>query len=154
MALGILAKIGSILGSDPITKIADLADRFIQTKEEKDEFLLQVEQNRDTFNKGLLDIEAADRKNARSRQIEMAKAGASDFMHSVVGIVGMVAFLSVIYLGIFVEIADKATFNLILGNVMGISATIFAFYFGSSKSSSEKQKNITEMIQGGIKRKR
>lgn len=94
------------------------------------------------FENELLRIEAQDRDSARNREVEMAKAGKSNWMQYMVGIVGLSAFLGIIYMALFEEVKNENLFYFIAGNVFGISASIFAYYFGTSKSSADKTKML------------
>lgn len=84
--------------------------------------------------------EVADRDSARKRQIEMAKAGANDYMMPVVGLVGIGSFALIVGSAIFMDLPDNPLLHQIVGLVEGVALTIFAFYYGTSKGSKDKDK--------------
>jgi hypothetical protein len=50
----------------------------------------------------MYELEVADRDSARKREVEMAKAGKSDWMMMLTGVVGLVSFLFVIYAVVYI----------------------------------------------------
>lgn len=84
--------------------------------------------------------EVADRDSARKRQIEMAKAGANDWMMYVVGLVGIGSFALIVASAIFMDLPENPLLHQIVGLVEGVALTIFAFYYGTSKGSKDKDK--------------
>lgn len=81
-----------------------------------------------------------DVQNARSREIEMSKAGGSDWFMYVVGLFVLCAFMGVIYVALFIEVKDENLFYFISGNVFTMVMTVVAYFYGSTKSSSDKTK--------------
>lgn len=84
--------------------------------------------------------EVQDRESARNRQIEMAKAGSSDWMMYVVGLVGIGSFALIVASAIFMDLPENPLLHQIVGLVEGVALTIFAFYYGTSKGSKDKDK--------------
>jgi hypothetical protein len=84
--------------------------------------------------KELYELEVADRDSARKREIELAKAGKEDYMHSFTGIVGLLSFCFMIYAVVYLEVPEnnKEVFINILGISQGIVLSIFGFYYGSA----------------------
>jgi hypothetical protein len=85
-------------------------------------------------------LEVQDRDSARNRQVEMAKTGESDWMMWVVGLVGIGSFALIVGSAIFMELPENPLLHQIVGLVEGVALTIFAFYFGTSKGSKDKDK--------------
>lgn len=83
-------------------------------------------------------IEVRDRIDARNREVKLAQSGKKDYMHSVVGITGLSAFLLVIWVAMFETITNENLFFFIAGNVFAIATQIYSYYFGSSKGSKDK----------------
>lgn len=85
---------------------------------------------------------AADRDSARRREVEVAKTGKSDWMMYLVGIIGLLAFISVVYGVMFIpELEDNKLFIHLMGMIEGVVVSnLFAYYYGTSKSSSDKTK--------------
>lgn len=84
-------------------------------------------------------LEQADRANARLREIEMAKTGRHDWLMYVVGGIILTAFAIVVYASVFMALHGE-TFVRISTMVETLTVAIVSYYFGSSKSSSDKTK--------------
>ena len=95
-----------------------------------------------------LDLEYAqmdkeDRGDARNREIEMAKAGASHFSQMVVPVLalGTVA-LTFVFIGILVfkkiDTEQQQLVIFALGYATAAAQQVLSYYFGSSKSSQDK----------------
>jgi hypothetical protein len=84
--------------------------------------------------KELYELEVADRDSARKREIEIAKTGKKDYMHSFTGIVGLLSFCFMIYAVVYLDVPEnnKEVFINILGICQGIVLSIFGFYYGSA----------------------
>ena len=92
--------------------------------------------------KELYELEVADRDSARKREIELAKAGKEDYMHSFTGIVGLLSFCFMIYAVVYLEVPEnnKEVFINILGISQGIVLSIFGFYYGSAVKGNKWEK--------------
>ena len=83
----------------------------------------------------LLEAEAEDRANARQREVDFTKAtGQRDWMQTAVGIVGMVAFILMIWWATQ-GVEEREVYFHLLGVVEGVAVTIYGYYYGSSKGS-------------------
>lgn len=83
-------------------------------------------------------LEVEDRKNARLRETTLAQLGKFDFMLYLTGLVGLGAFSLIVYKMLFSAIPENPIVHQVIGLVEGVVLSIFAFYFGSSKGSREK----------------
>ena len=83
--------------------------------------------------------EVADRESARSREVEVAKAGRVDWLFNLTGIVGLGAFGFIIYAIIKVEVpeANKEIFIHGIGIVEGVALSIFGYFFGTSMKDNK-----------------
>lgn len=113
---------------------------------EAQELLSELKVKAKEFELELLREENKDRDSARNREIEIKKAGGNDIMMIVTGSVGLLAFLAIVYTVLFrtLPIGNEKLVYHLLGVVEGVSVTMFAYYFGSSKGSKEK----SEMLKG------
>jgi hypothetical protein len=84
----------------------------------------------------------ADMQNARSREVEMAKTGASDWFMYVVGFVMLLAMCVVVYVSMFMVVEDKELFYFIAGAVLAKAGDVVSYFFGSSKGSKDKTKML------------
>jgi hypothetical protein len=83
--------------------------------------------------------EVADRESARSREVEVAKAGRVDWLFNLTGIVGLGAFGFIIYAIIKVEVpeANQEIFIHGIGIVEGVALSIFGYFFGTSMKDNK-----------------
>lgn len=84
--------------------------------------------------KELYELEVADRDSARKREADVLKAGGKDYMMTITGIVGLLAFLFVVYAVVFIpEMEGNDLFIHLLGLIEGVVVgNIFAYYYGTS----------------------
>lgn len=90
-----------------------------------------------------------DRANARSREVELAKAGKMDWMMKVVGLVVLALLCFTVVSIFFFELKNENMAHLVLGEILGLSTGLVAYYFGSSKGSSDKTKLLTTAKDSG-----
>jgi len=82
----------------------------------------------------LAQAEAQDRADARSREVKFTEAtGGRDWMQTTVGIVGMVAFIMMIWWATQ-GVEEREVYFHLLGVVEGVAVTIYGYYYGASKS--------------------
>lgn len=89
----------------------------------------------------IYELEVADRDSARKREVEIAKTGRFDLMYNLTGIVGLGAFVFIIYAIIYLEIPEnnKEVWIHLIGICEGIVLSIFGYFFGSAiKENKEK----------------
>ena len=84
--------------------------------------------------KELYEMEIADRDSARSREVEVKKAGGQDWMMFVTGIVGLLSFVFMIYAVVYIpSVSENDLFVHLMGMIEGVViSNIFAYYYGTS----------------------
>ena len=87
--------------------------------------------------KDMYELEVADRESARNREVEVKKSGSQDIMMVITGIVGLAAFIFMIYAVVYVdEITDNDLFVHLMGMIEGVViSNIFAYYYGTSSEN-------------------
>jgi hypothetical protein len=87
--------------------------------------------------KDMYELEVADRESARNREIEIKKAGGQDTMMVVTGLVGLAAFIFMIYAVVYVDrITENDLFVHLMGMIEGVViSNIFAYYYGTSSEN-------------------
>lgn len=136
-APGILNVAGTITGIGALNNLANLVDvdpnlTPDQKAQFKEIYELEIKE---------LDLYLEDVQNARSREVEMAKTGKTDWLMYAAGLTALVTFGLMVYAVIFVEsVQHNPLAHQLMGIIEGISLTIFGYYFGTSKSSSDKTK--------------
>ena len=131
----LLGKVGGIL---PESGVLGVLKEVIDT----DDSLSQEE--REEAHKALIEAyeaEVADRSSARSREVEVAKAGKSDWLFNITGLVGLGSFGVIIWAILALDIPEtnKELFYHLIGIVEGVSLSIFGYYFGTSMKDNEKK---------------
>lgn len=105
---------------------------------------LSPEEKKEAHNhlKSLYEIEVRDRESARDREARVIEAGSDDLMMKITGIVGLLAFLYLIYVITTQNVPDsnKEIFIHLIGIVEGISLSIFGYYFGSAIKDNKSKK--------------
>jgi hypothetical protein len=78
--------------------------------------------------------EVEDRDSAREREVGVAEAGKKDHLMFITGIVGLLAFVFMIYATVYEpDVRDNDLFVHLMGMIEGIVVSnLFAYYFGSS----------------------
>ena len=78
-------------------------------------------------------LEVEDRDSARKREVNLRKYG-TDWMFNLTGIVGLTAFVFLVYTVVTTEVpaSNKEIFIHLLGIVEGVALSIFGYYFGSA----------------------
>lgn len=86
------------------------------------------------------EAEVADRDSARSREVEIAKSGKSDWLFNITGLVGLGSFGVIIWAILYLDIPEtnKELFYHLIGIVEGVSLSIFGYYFGTSMKDEKK----------------
>ena len=138
-APGVLNIVGDLLPDGGTLGIVKNAiDMVVPDPEEREALKQEMNEMALEFYK----TEVADRDSARKREIELAKAGKSDWMMYATGIVGLVSFLVIIYAVIWVPgMQTNKLFIHLMGLVEGVAVSnLFSYYFGTSKSSKDKDK--------------
>jgi hypothetical protein len=84
--------------------------------------------------------EVADRDSARKREFLVAKAGKVDWLFTLTGIVGLGAFVVIIWAILALEIPaeNKELFYHLIGIVEGVALSIYGYYFGTSMKDNKK----------------
>ena len=84
--------------------------------------------------KNLYEAEVRDRDSARKREADVLKAGGKDTMMTITGLVGLLAFLFVVYAVVYIpEMAENDLFIHLMGMIEGVVVgNIFAYYYGTS----------------------
>lgn len=165
-------KLGNVLGNifgkgagEVIDSVGNIIDNVVTTKEEKELLKIELskEINRATeamADKALKEVELEynEMNSARTRQVEMAKAGAKDSVPSVLAYISVIGFiLIVIGLAIFGFGTLSAEQALLVGSLLGTlgsnSTSVMNYYFGSSAGSRRKSDEMEELRKQLLKTK-
>ena len=90
----------------------------------------------------VIKLENEDRDSARSREVNLQKAGGSNWLMYLSGVfaLGLMGFIA--YVIVYQTIPDDNAplFHQLMGLIEGVVLSIFTFYFGSSQGSKMKDK--------------
>lgn len=112
-----------------------------------DSLLVELETKRMDFEAEIYELEVRDRESARNREISIASLGKVDWMMYLVGVIGLGAFVYMIYAVVnIVGFSDNKMGIHLLGMVEGVAISIFSYYYGSSKGSKDKSKKLEERL--------
>lgn len=105
---------------------------------------LQVLQD---YEKEMYDLEIQDRDSARTREVSFVQQlGHVDWMMYIVCIVGLASFAFILYVLVYIHLPpdNRDLFIHAIGMVEGVAISIFSYYFGSSKGSTDKTKLLKQ----------
>jgi hypothetical protein len=112
-------------------------DQLLALKKADNDFQVQMKQ----LDINLEDISEKDRDSARNRQVQT-----KDQIPGVLAIIAVTGFFGIlVYIlvwGINKDTAGSDAFLLLLGSLGTVVTQVFAFYYGSSKSSQGKDETI------------
>lgn len=156
--------IGKLVGSKVIEgaeAIANIADKFIQTKEEKEAFQLEltkakadIELKSSTLEKDIDEMYLKDTQDARNANARIQESENASRLSKNVGyildITFTVAFIAMLFVIIYKAVPEtnKELFYTSFGLLGGYVSQILGFHRGTSQSSSDKQKVIENHING------
>lgn len=151
-APGIILK--ATVGGDPMGAVGDVIKELSGSKDPKaKEIITELDLKRAEIELEFSKVELEETKaylgdvqNARQREIELAKTGKKDWFQIVVGIIGLVMLGFCLFVLVYKTIPgeNRTLFIHFIGIIEGIAISIFSYYFGSSKGSSDKTKMMSK----------
>lgn len=158
--MGIISKIFSGGANSIIKSASDLIDKNFTSDEErlqaKAAYEAELHRHIEAMESEVAhqyELEIKDRDGARNREIESLKAGGKNYTQEVLAYIGTFAFFGLVFYVVAKGLGNMTTeTSFIIGNLTGISAAIakdiYGYYFGSSRSSADKQNQINKMMSG------
>jgi len=148
------AVLKATVGGNPMGAVQDVIGSLTKSKDAKakpilNELQLKISEIELEFSKVELEETKAylgDVQNARAREIEFIKQGKRDWMQTTVAAIGLVMLGFVLYVLVYRHIPDdnKTLFIHFIGIIEGVALSIFGYYFGTSKGSTDKNKLINK----------
>lgn len=160
--------LGKLIGSkvvDAADTIANIADKFIQTKEDKDKFSLEllqakadIELKASTLEKDIDEMYLKDIQDARSSNARIQESDKASWLSKNVGYM-IDIFLAVLWgtitIIMFLKIFKVAAQDVDMISLMALHGTVTAvfmntvtFHRGSSKGSEDKSKELKAIREG------
>jgi uncharacterized protein YcfJ len=157
---GIVSKIAGDKAADIVTSVGNVADKFITTGQEKEEFKAEVQKE---INRHLEEITKAqnselelilkDVDSARNREVQVATSEKAPLINKIIQPVLALLLLGscfvMWYTILFKDIpAEKEMLVAgIVGSLTTIAMGVVGYYFGSSIGSRNKQDQIDKFLQ-------
>ncbi|MGA1846770.1 hypothetical protein [Deferribacter abyssi] len=119
-------------------------------EELKPEDISKLKELENSFEIEMQKLAIEDRKSARQREVELAKAGKNDWTQDVLAFVAVFGFFGVIYMLFLKEIPGgiaRDVLLVMLGALSKIVGDVYAYFFGSSKGSRLKDEKLSQMVR-------
>lgn len=113
------------------------------------ELLKEMQLAEYAFIKDMEELAVRDRESARQREMAYVQAGKFDIEHFIFGMIGLLAFGFGLYVVVYVTVPEdnKPLFHTMLGLIEGVVLTMYAYHYGSSRSSRKKDEAITNQLK-------
>jgi hypothetical protein len=157
---GLAAKFTSSKGSDLVKNVTDAIDTFVDTKGEKADRDLKIQELIQNYNLELIkEANASDKmylediQNARDNYSKIQESEKSSWLAKnimpLLTIVVTLGFFSLLIYMLRYEVpkSNERIMDILLGSLGTAWITMVSFYFGSSKGSEDKQKFITKNLK-------
>jgi hypothetical protein len=154
-----LNKIFSGGAGQVVESVANVVDKFVQTKEEKDAANLELQKVLNTHLEVMeqeatkqLEVYQKEMDSARNREIQIATAEKAPLINKIVTpvlalIVVLLTFI-LFYVLMFKQVGnEKDIIIYVLGVLSAVCTQIISYYFGSSQGSAQKQTQIDKLIK-------
>ena len=135
--------------ADIVDSVGNVVDKFVQTKEEKEQARLEMTQvvnsHLEVMEQELtkqMDIQQKENESARQREIQIASSDKVPFINKV--ITPVLALIVVIGGGYIYKTAHTSEERTI---VISVIMLVLGYYFGSSIGSYNKQQQLDKMIK-------
>ena len=162
---GFIAKLVGGKAVEAVDTIANIADKFIQTKEEKDAFALEllkakadIELKNATLEKDIDEMYLKDTQDARNANARIQESDKASWLSKNVGYI-IDLFLATLWgtvtVIMFLKIFKVTTMDIDMISLMGLHGTVTAvfmtvvnFHRGTSKGSEDKSKELKAIREG------
>lgn len=154
-----LNKIFSGGAGQVVESVANVVDKFVQTKEEKDAANLELQKVLNSHLEVMeqeatkqLEVYQKEMDSARNREIQIATAEKAPLINKIVTpvlalIVVLLTFI-LFYALMFKQVGnEKDIIIYVLGVLSAVCTQIVSYYFGSSQGSAQKQSQIDKLIK-------
>lgn len=154
-----MSKVGDIIGKivsgsagSIVDSVGNVADKFIQTKEEKEEFRQLSEKEINRHLEAITTAANTEMESARNREVEIATSEHAPLINKIItplialGVIGLT--FALFYMVMFKSWGtEKDVVIYILGVLSAVTTQIIAYYFGSSSGSKEKSDQLKSLMK-------
>lgn len=146
-------------GSEIIESVGEVADKFITTKHEKDQFNAEVQEKLNAHIATMeseatkqFDIQMKDMASSRDREIQIATSDKAPRLNKLITPILALVVIALVFLLFYLIMfkpnigVEKDILVFVLGALISQSGQVLSYYFGSSRGSMDKQAQIDKMI--------
>jgi ABC-type siderophore export system fused ATPase/permease subunit len=154
-----LNKIFSGSAGQVVESVANVVDKFVQTKEEKDAANLELQKVLNTHLEVMeqeatkqLEVYQKEMDSARNREIQIATAEKAPLLNKIITPILALSVIALTFVLFYILMfkpvgAEKDIIIYVLGVLSAVCTQVVSYYFGSSQGSAQKQTQIDKLIK-------
>jgi ABC-type siderophore export system fused ATPase/permease subunit len=154
-----LSKIFSGGAGQVVESVANVVDKFVQTKEEKDAANLELQKVLNSHLEVMeqevtkqLEIHQKEMDSARNREIQIATADKAPLLNKIITPILALSVIALTFVLFYILMfkpvgAEKDIIIYVLGVLSAVCTQVISYYFGSSQGSAQKQSQIDKLIK-------
>lgn len=156
---GIVSKIAGDKAADIVTSVGNVADKFITTGQEKEEFKAEVQKEVNRHLEEMtkaqnseLELILKDVDSARNREVQVATSDKAPLINKIIQPILAIALILLAFVMFYAVMfkqlgAEKDIVIYVLGVLSAVVTQTISYYFGSSVGSRNKQDQIDKFLQ-------
>jgi len=142
-----------------VESVANVVDKFVQTKEEKDAANLELQKVLNSHLEVMeqeatkqLEVYQKEMDSARNREIQIAVSDKAPLLNKIITPILALAVVTLtfilFYILMFREVGnEKDIIIYVLGVLSAVCTQVVSYFFGSSQGSAQKQTQIDKLIK-------
>jgi ABC-type siderophore export system fused ATPase/permease subunit len=154
-----LNKIFSGGAGQVVESVANVVDKFVQTKEEKDAANLELQKVLNSHLEVMeqeatkqLEVYQKEMDSARNREIQIATAEKAPLLNKIITPILALSVIALTFVLFYILMfkpvgAEKDIIIYVLGVLSAVCTQVVSYYFGSSQGSAQKQTQIDKLIK-------
>lgn len=154
-----LNKIFSGGAGQVVESVANVVDKFVQTKEEKDAANLELQKVLNSHLEVMeqevtkqLEVYQKEMDSARNREIQIATADKAPLLNKIITPILALSVIALTFVLFYILMfkpvgAEKDIIIYVLGVLSAVCTQVISYYFGSSQGSAQKQSQIDKLIK-------
>jgi len=154
-----LNKIFSGGAGQVVESVANVVDKFVQTKEEKDAANLELQKVLNSHLEVMeqeatkqLEVYQKEMDSARNREIQIAVSDKAPLLNKIITPILALSVIALTFVLFYILMfkpvgAEKDIIIYVLGVLSAVCTQVVSYYFGSSQGSAQKQSQIDKLIK-------
>jgi ABC-type siderophore export system fused ATPase/permease subunit len=154
-----LNKIFSGGAGQVVESVANVVDKFVQTKEEKDAANLELQKVLNSHLEVMeqeatkqLEVYQKEMDSARNREIQIATAEKAPLLNKIITPILALSVIALTFVLFYILMfkpvgAEKDIIIYVLGVLSAVCTQVISYFFGSSQGSAQKQSQIDKLIK-------